>query len=91
MTTIDTRTIPPEIAALAAGAGIGEPVGFWTETEQTSNEPCLRGCLAPGSSPHFHTRTVGWTLIGTTGALTVDTNGVGVRVRSIHPFPEEDA
>jgi hypothetical protein len=50
----------------------GDPVGFYAMRERISGEPCKAGCLAPGSSPHYHLSIIGWTLIGTEGLVEMD-------------------
>lgn len=74
-----------------AGADMGDPIGFRTVREQLTTEPCDRGCLAMGSSPHVHTRIAAYELIGTGGILTIDaTTHVGIRASTIHSFEALD-
>jgi hypothetical protein len=64
----------------------GSPVGYRRLSAAATTEPCDKGCLAPGSSAHFHTVTTGWLLIGTTGYVEVDAGLTPQAVGMLHPF-----
>lgn len=66
----------------------GEPVGYRRLRKPTTLTPCDQGCLAPGSSPHFHAIVTGYVLMGTTGWVEVDAALVPVAVGTVHPFAE---
>lgn len=74
--------------AILAGSNCGEPVGYRviTTDPELTGPPCDRGCLAPGSSPHYHAEPTGFTLIGTTGIVDTDLDLNPYAVRMIYPF-----
>ena len=64
-----------------------EPTGFKAILEEfDKNEPpCNDGCLAPGSSPHWHPKIKFWRLFGANGYTDVDPETLfGVRTGMIH-------
>lgn len=80
---VDSLDLDEAREALAAN-NCGDPVGY--RVLRGSAETCLRGCMAPGSSPHSHPPIVGYFLIGTTGYVQVNNDGVPMACGTLRPL-----
>lgn len=63
-----------EAKELLAANTCGEPVGYQVLWEDVGRTPCPDGCLAPGSSPHYHACPAGYVFLGTAGWVRTDAN-----------------
>ena len=63
----------------------GEPVHGWRAiTAPSTDTPCQDGCLAPGSSPHYHTHIVAYMVITDRSYLEFDLDGLCIRAAVLH-------
>ncbi len=68
----------------------GTLVGWqYIKAEPDWDNPCQKGCLAPGSSPHHHSVYIGYRFIGHRGILETDLNYMGLKVSTVYPFAED--
>lgn len=64
-----------------------DAIGAHALREPLTETPCDKGCMAPGSSPHYHTEVVGWRIVGPTYVIEVTTDMVPTRDKVLHPVP----
>jgi len=70
MTEINLGTAPApvhEAAHILATSHNERVIGFKALTKNATEEPCDKGCMAPGSSPHYHSIVTSY-LVVTEGA-----------------------
>ncbi len=82
----DTRKQPEWMPSFFAGEAV---IGWRAVTERATDDPCEEGCLAPGSSPHFHTVITGYIVITDRSYLKFNLDGMCVMDGMLHPVKEK--